>query len=1083
MDRHSVTNVTYQNLVVRTKLTPPRLHRRTLHRSRLSERLLQALDYRLTIVQAGAGYGKSTALAALHEFDHPVAWYHLSTEDTDSLLFLLHLIFSFRLALPDLSEASLAILEAWEGGSSDLPWRAVVDALINDLVELSAGPVVLILDDAHILDDTNGPARILDWLIGRAPRDLHVVLSARYPLKLPTLVSWRVRGEVLEIDQDELAFTIEEVASLFHQQYRVFLTPEEVERLTAETEGWAIALQLIWQSLRSGAVSTLPEALGRLSGPEQDLFAFLAHEVLQQQPPDVQGFLRATGVLREMTTSICDCLRGANDSAQILRYLLESGLFVVDLGDDHLRYHHLFRDFLRHQLTADEERAAHRKAGACCQRHGGREEAVYHLLSAEAYENVAEMLDQLGRELVRAGRLDTLAAWVGALPPEVVEGHPPLMVYLGDIARLHSRFNEALGWYRQAEERSRAHGDVRGTGKALRGQARVYLDTVNPTEADHLLQEALRLADGQEDRDTRARLLELLAENQLNLGRTEVANQFRAQARQLREEGPGEAELAMRVLLRTGQLDKARRLLREQAEAERREPVRRPRAHRETLLLLSLILSFQGKGEEAYQCAVEGTERGEVLQSPFVIAVGYMRQGHAWLLRGDTQGYEEACRCYRDAIALGDTLAVPRLKVEAFWGLCRAHGFHGTVEAARHASEQGIEIAEQAGDEWIAALIRVSMGAGYVLAQQDAEAARWISQAETAFRECGDTFGEAVARLWQCLSWHATGDIARLEHGIGTLLQLVREHRYNYLFQRQTMLGPPDPRRTIPLLLAARDAGREQAFAESLLAQMGLRRLEFHPGYQLRVQTLGPFRVWRGTQEIVSDEWTREKARQLLQFLLTYRGRLWDRQQIVDKMWPSLGPETGQRDFKVALSTLRGVLEPHRKPGAPSAYIVRDGSCYGLRSSADLWLDADRFERLAAEGTHSFDDDPKTALARCREALDLYRGDYLEESPYEDWCSEERERLLTLYLRTADRMARALVKRGAWEETIRVCQSILARDDCWEQAYRSMMTAYAHRGNRAQAMRTYERCRERLREALDVSPSPITISIYESIRE
>ncbi len=51
-------------LVIHTKLTPPRLPRRVLQRPRLTTRLLEALDYRLTILQAGTGYGKSTALAA-----------------------------------------------------------------------------------------------------------------------------------------------------------------------------------------------------------------------------------------------------------------------------------------------------------------------------------------------------------------------------------------------------------------------------------------------------------------------------------------------------------------------------------------------------------------------------------------------------------------------------------------------------------------------------------------------------------------------------------------------------------------------------------------------------------------------------------------------------------------------------------------------------------------------------------------------------------------------------------------------------------------------------------------------------------
>lgn len=192
--------------VVQTKLTPPRLHKRILHRSRLTQRLLEALDYRLAIVQAGAGYGKSTALATLGESGYPLVWYHLDAEDADPLLFLLHLIHGLRTALPNLSEAPLALLERWEGNSVP-PWTAVVDTLVNDLVTQVDGPALLVIDDVHLLDEAQASLRILDRFIGRAPADLHVILSTRHPPKLPNLVTWRVKGAVLEIDQEELAFT------------------------------------------------------------------------------------------------------------------------------------------------------------------------------------------------------------------------------------------------------------------------------------------------------------------------------------------------------------------------------------------------------------------------------------------------------------------------------------------------------------------------------------------------------------------------------------------------------------------------------------------------------------------------------------------------------------------------------------------------------------------------------------------------------------------------------------------------------------------------------------------------------------
>ncbi|MFW6097592.1 MAG: BTAD domain-containing putative transcriptional regulator [Chloroflexota bacterium] len=1082
--RYNDDDMYQPGLIVRTKLVPPRPQRYTLPRPRLTRRLLEAQHYRLTILQAGTGYGKTTALAALGDEPFPLLWYRLDDDDADPQRFLAHLIHGFAATLSQLSDAPLAVLEEWSSNRSVMSWTAVVDRLVDECARVTNpdAPLFLILDDAHRLDDSDKPIHILDRLIGLAPENLHVMLATRQPVNLPTLLHWRVKGEVLEIEQSQLAFTPAEIDELFRTRYGHALTLEQATLLVDKIEGWPIALQLVWQNLQRDNGVSFAEAVAQLSGSSSDLFRYLTQEVLAQQPDDIQEFLRVTSVLRQMTAAGCDYIRRARDSEEIITYLLENGLFVVDSGDGQLRYHHLFRELLLQQLDPQKAKAAHRRAAQYAQDKHDQETAIYHWLLAQAFEEAATLLDTLGREMVRVGRLDTLAAWIGDLPAGVLANHPPLLTYLGDIARLHSRFEAALGWYQQAERRSRVENNIPALGQALRGQARVYLDTVNPNQAEQLLQEALRLADGQEDRESRARLNELVAENLLNLGRAEEAKQVQAQAQDLRQEGPSQVELPVRILLRTGRLAQAQKLLQEKAEQERRDPVLRPRAHRETLLLLSLIFAFQGEQQAAMETATEGTERGRALKSDFVTAVGYMRQGHAWTLLKNEEGYREAVRCHQEAIRFSDKLDVPRLKVEASWGLCQAHGFRGDLETALEVATEGIEIARSAGDEWIEANIRVVMGASYLLHDHHDRAGIWFAQAMTGFRECGDPYGEAVTRLWQCLLWRQNGDNARLERDVGALLNLCQAHDYGALFLKATLSGPPDTSMLVPLLLAARETGQEAAYAETLLARMGLSDLQLHPGYQLRVQSLGPFRLWRGKHEVSHREWQRKKALQLFLFFLTERGRAMHREQICSTLWPETDAEDAARDFKIAYSAMCDVLEPERKPHAPSAFIVRSGVRYGLRPEADVWVDADQFERLLQEADHRFERQPSSAIPLYRKALALYSGDYLQAFPYYDWCNVEQERLQTLYLQSSERLAQALLAQECWEEMIQVCQAILSRDNCREGAYRLLMSAYEGQQNRAQALKTYERCRDVLRQTWGVEPMPETVKIYQSIR-
>src|SRR5450756_1935093 len=101
----------HEETILQTKLNPPRPPRSTLVRPRIDALLRDALDYRVTIVQAGTGYGKSTALANLADGTTPLFWYSASEGDADPQQFLAHLIAAFRRGLPALPETPLALLQ------------------------------------------------------------------------------------------------------------------------------------------------------------------------------------------------------------------------------------------------------------------------------------------------------------------------------------------------------------------------------------------------------------------------------------------------------------------------------------------------------------------------------------------------------------------------------------------------------------------------------------------------------------------------------------------------------------------------------------------------------------------------------------------------------------------------------------------------------------------------------------------------------------------------------------------------------------------------------------------------------------
>jgi LuxR family maltose regulon positive regulatory protein len=347
--------------VVRTRLLPPRLPRRWLHRSRMDRLLATAVEYPVTVVSASAGYGKSSALAAFAaRGGWPVIWYSLLDGVADPAVLLLHLVHACRSVAPRVGQRVIAMLE--QGGAGVTVWRQAIDALINDLVLALDDETILVLDDEHAVDDLPDIRALIERLIAQRPPRLHILLATRHRPQLASLPILQARGELLVVGERDLAFNAEEIAELFNAAYDRSLSDEETQIISEQTGGWPIALQLIGQGASAedegrrtkdeGGDDAHPSFVIRLSSVSREaLFAYLAQEVLDRQPEAIRAFLLRSSVLAELEPSACDRILGMTTSAALLRRIERRGLFVTARGN-HYRYHPLFQAFLEERARA-----------------------------------------------------------------------------------------------------------------------------------------------------------------------------------------------------------------------------------------------------------------------------------------------------------------------------------------------------------------------------------------------------------------------------------------------------------------------------------------------------------------------------------------------------------------------------------------------------------------------------------------------------------------------------------------------------------------------------------------------------------
>jgi LuxR family maltose regulon positive regulatory protein len=434
-----------------TKLNPPAGARSRVARPALVERLVKPEPRRLTLVDAPAGWGKTTILsewASDSREERQFAWFTIDRGDNDPVRFWAYAIEALRRVAPSVGSASLNAL----GVSGTNPVEIVLPPLINELAALDER-LVLVLEDYHLIQDSavhEGVAFLLEY----QPPTLELAIATRLDPPLP-LARLRARGELVELRAAELRFTGPEAGELLHATLGDRLLEEDVARLLVRTEGWAAGLYLAALSVAGrDDASAFIEAF---AGDDRHIVDYLGGEVLDGLDAETREFLLRTSILERVSGSLCDHVLDSEGSARRLVEIERANLFLVPLDDrrEWFRYHHLFGDLLRHELERSEpEHLArlHRRAGEWLGASGAVDEAVPHFLAAGDDVEAARLVAEQWRGPFNRGELATVDRWLDELPERIVERDPDLRLARAWVAMDSGRPRDGERWLASAGE-------------------------------------------------------------------------------------------------------------------------------------------------------------------------------------------------------------------------------------------------------------------------------------------------------------------------------------------------------------------------------------------------------------------------------------------------------------------------------------------------------------------------------------------------------------------------------------------------------------------------------------------------------
>jgi len=1067
--------------LIKTKFVPPVIKDSNVHRPSLIKKLNGVVTVPVTLIHSGPGYGKSTSIASYLEFQtYRYSWYTLSKQEDTFIPFVVHMIYAVQATIPSFGQKLLEYILSEEMENLEEELEFLCSEFINELL-LIEETFILVLDDVHFIEGSENSKKWLMILIEYLPKNIHLILSGRIRPTWDILTRLLVRGELLEITEQDLCFTNEEISYLFADFYEIELAEEQIEYVSQLTKGWIIAIQMIWQQLKITGNLEL-DSYAKL-GSHEGLFRYLAMEVFTKQPVEIREFLLATSIFEEFDTAFCNDVFQREDVDSIITYLIDQNMFIILVGDTSYRYHPLFKDFLLRKLRLDEAAHAqhHHRAASYFLLRENYEKAIYHYLELEETSHVGDILATYGQTLLADGKIEPLARMIERLPLIVKNKYKKLWFIEGEINRYFCHYEKALTCYRQLEDLSFEQNDMIAASLAQEGKARIYLDTIQPAKADGYLSQAIQWMEASEEDDERKILLySLMAENLVNLGKAMEAEQWLEKCRSVKENF-SKVELEARYYLRTGKLVEAKNCI-EKATSNSHGKQENPltQSHRETDLILSIICSFIGDLQQGKKLAERAILRGTLRKSPFVEACGWMRMGHVVQL--DSR-YDErlAFQCYETALLLMEKINMSRGKSEAYMGLTALYGRIGNYAEASRMAMMALEEPTRVKDQWLASFVYLSQGTAAMYCKEYEEAQKYLDLAYKGFIDCGETYGQALASFWLVKCGYDVKNNKLFAGSYHTFIQLVEKYNYHFFVTKKTLFGPKDLQIIIPMLLEAKQQRLNINLTDKIIHLLGYSNLTFHPGYTIQVKTLGDFQVWLGHEKVNEREWKREKAKELFQLFITKRGTMLPKEEILSLVWKDHDYDAAQRDFKVALNALNKVIEPDRKVRTNPFFIQREESYYGMNKEAWIEVDADLFEEWIEQSLRI--EEHENRIDILVRALSLYEGDYLPGRLFEDWCMEERERLRSLYLQGAERLAKAYLEVDNLEGVIDWCNKIIEKDVCWEEAYRMLMYCYYRNQNRTMAIRVYEKCEKKLLQELGVRPLQQTRDLLERIKK
>lgn len=1071
-------------LIARTKILIPKRRSEIVTRSRLLEMLTDLLDFKLIIVAAPAGYGKTSLLIDFVEhYNWPVAWLSLDTLDQDPARFISYFIAALQQRFAKFGKPSWEALRNMP--PEELNLNYLVSILSNDIFENISEHFIVVLDDYHLLKENPVIDQFLSDLIQRADENCHLIINSRKLLTLPDLPLMVARSQVGGLSVEELAFVPEEIQKLYAQNLKKKISLEDAENLAQQSEGWITGLLLTSQVMKQGLGDRMK--VERTSGV--GLYEYLSEQVLEQQPQLLQKFLLRTSLLEEFNSEMCAQVIGNSLGVQenwerLMEMTLRNNVFALSVGEEQiwLRYHHLFQEFLRERIHRDNPQEAEKIEQSLAEYFISKQDwersfTIYQKLNR--MDDLAGLIEKVGSDFIAKGRMNKLSEWLSVLDEMSVKKHPPIQSLRASVAVNKGNPQDGLDYFDKlvGSLQSGDQAEMLADNLVRRSAARRLIGDYEGSLQD--ANQAIEICKKKENQVLiLAEAMRAKGSTLFQQGKWKEALGFLGQSLKIYETNHRSQDIA-RIQVEIGAAADA---LGDYSRAERAYQSSLHYWHSvgdsmwQANLLNNLGVMQHSVGE--FEVAFSNLEKA--LQ--YSNLNGNMRmEGYSLASIGDLyrdlEAYQEAESAYQKADQIAKLIKDSYLDFYLKLSLVRVQIDRGQLREAGQMLRTAMQMAKQDGS--INEINKIHLEKGFLqVVQGDV-----LNAMEEIIPIIGYLESEGhlddLARAYLILAVAAFGsekidqsrlyfekvrsnmDKARLRVKILTCASELELKLYVVL-EKGIIKEIPD------LLVNELEGFKNRIHSYRRQIRKRATAVTFAQP-KILIHAFGKTEVSVNNHRITKAEWKSQNARDLFFLFLSHPEGL-TKEEAGLQFWPDLSQAELKLRFKNAIYRLRHAI-------GNDAIVFHD-NYYSFNRALDYEYDVQNFSTNLERADSEKNINKK--IEYLRSAILNYGGFFLADV-HEEWPEVERHKFANQYLQALTELSRLLFALKRYDESREFTSILLKVDNCSEEAYRSLMQIQSVMGDAAEVRRIYQQCVDCLQKEMGIQPSAKTRQVFENL--